>query len=137
DAVRDPAALQLDVVDVDVVVLARRQHGHGEAVIAGRALAIALERLLPRGNTEHAIPLHFAARVENRLEMAAMEGIEGSAADGYVHTTRCHPERSAGSRARTAGDSAPSSRLGMTRFSRTILASIRTSSRTCSPVTAE
>src|SRR6185436_11438044 len=95
--------------------------GHGEAVVAGGGPAIGLEGLLPGRDVDDAVPLHRVGGAEDRLEMAAMEGIEGSAADRYVHTG--------------AGASSGARRAPLP--SRTILASVRTSLRTCSPVTAE
>src|SRR4051795_5818886 len=121
DAVRDPATFQLDRRYVERVVIADGECGHGEAVRSGRGVAIGFERLPPRRDVEHAIPLQLLAGGEDGIEMSAMEGVEGAADDADSHI------------AGTAGSTTSST----TRFSRTKRASLRTSSRTFSPPPAE
>src|SRR5437899_7639515 len=121
DAVRDAAALQFDRRDVERVVIANRQCCHREAVRSRRGIEMRFERLTPGGNVEHALPLQFLAGGEDGFKMPAMEWVEGAADDADSHI------------AGTAGSTTSST----TRFSRTKRASLRTSSRTWSPVTAE
>src|SRR4051794_22667545 len=121
DAVRDTAAFQFDRRNVERFVIADRECGHRESMRAGRAVAIHLERLTPCGDVEHAIPLQLLAGGEDGIEMSAMEWVEGAADDADSHI------------AGTAGSTTSS----ITRFSRTKRASLRTSSRTFSPTTAD
>src|SRR5688572_30367503 len=95
------------------------EHGHREAVIASRVMAIGLEGLLVRGDVEDPAPMQCVAHRQNRVEMASMERIEGAPADSDVHPL---------------ADAAGS---GCCSFSRTKRASFRTRSFTPCPVTAE
>src|SRR4051812_21782298 len=97
-----------------------RQRGHGEAMRARRGIAVRFEGLPPCRDVEHAVPFHRLLNGEDGFEVTAMEGIEGAAADADSHIAGTG----------SAGSS-------MTRFSRTKRASLRTSSRTFSPTTAE
>ena len=116
DAVGNAAAFQFDRRDVECVVIAYRQCGHRESVSSRRGVTIRFERLSPRRDVEHAIPLQFLAGGEDGIEMSAMEGVEGAADDADSHIAG----------AGTAGSTTSST----TRFSRTKRASLRMSSRT-------
>src|SRR5262245_3294512 len=115
NGVRSAAALELHRRHPDIVVSARGQLGHGEAVMARRRGTAGLERLLRGGNVEDAIPPQRGAHGEHGLEVTAMEGIERAAADADSHTEA----------------------VAAARDSRTTRASARTSGRTPSPMTAE
>src|SRR6266545_7570620 len=135
DGVGNTTALQFYRRHVHIFVLARRENGHRESVIAGGRIAIGFEWLAPRGHINHAIPAHLSSDREHGVEVPAMKWIKSTAADADVHS---RPERSEGPPAMAEAGPSPSPRLGMTRFScRTIEASFRTSSRTPSPTTAE
>src|SRR6185295_9926586 len=89
DSVRNAAALQLDRRDVERIVIADGERGHGESMEPGRGVAIRFERLAPGGDVEHAIPLQFLAGGKDRIEMSAMEGIERAADDADSHIAGC------------------------------------------------
>ena len=114
-------ALQLERRDIESRMGLGRQDGHGEPVVARRRLPILFERLHERRDEDHPVPLQLIAHGENRIEVAAMKRIERAAADTDVHV----------------GGEAANASSSRAEFSRTIRASIRTSSRTPSPTTAE
>src|SRR5216684_1587454 len=89
DAVRDAAAIELDRGNVQRFVIADGQRGHGETVRSRRGIEMGLERLPPGRDVEHAIPLHGLAGGKHGIEMSAMEGVEGAAADADSHSAGC------------------------------------------------
>src|SRR5688500_3210241 len=98
----------------------RRQHCHRKAVITGSGLRLCLERLSPGRHVQDHAPLQLIAHGENRVEMASMERIKGTAANRDLH-----PRVDTVSTASCAA------------CSRTTRASFRTNSLTPSPTTAE
>jgi hypothetical protein len=121
DRVRDRGTIQLLRRDEDLVDRLGREDRHREAMMTGRSLLIELEGLAIRGNVENPHPLHELARGEDGLEVPVVKWIERAAADADVHPVI----------------DAESSASRVSLCSRTNFASMRTSSFTPSPTTAE
>src|SRR5690606_16720729 len=113
-----------------LVVVTRRHRGHREAVVPRGRFPIALERLHVGGHEENTVPAHLLACREDRLEMASVKRIEGTAADRDSHRSPSSPAVGTGSSGRLVSASRSMTGRSSRGCSRTNRASLRTSSFT-------